>query len=190
MLESVNRLLQRYESGRLTRRELLAGIALLSGATVSSAQGSVLRARNLNHVNVRVTDVPRSEAFYRKVFGLPANRPVIGAAFALDLPGGGFISLCPVTTKTCGANEEGRPGEIDHFAIGVENFDAAKVVAKLKTAGISAEESGGSVWIKDPDGTTCSSQLPQRDFRRSDQLSQTPTPRNRVSRAGRIRSTP
>ncbi len=153
MLECVDRLLQQYESGRLTRRELLASLAVFSRATASSAQDSVLKARNLNHVNVRVTDVARSEAFYRKVFGLPANRPVIGAAFALDLPGGGFISLCPTTTRTCGAKEEGRPGEIDHFAIGIDNFDAAKVVGDLKAGGISAEESGGSVWITDPDGT-------------------------------------
>jgi hypothetical protein len=30
------------------------------------------------------------------VLGLPANRPVVGAAFAIDFPAGGFISLCPM----------------------------------------------------------------------------------------------
>ncbi len=155
MLESIDGLVTKYECGRLTRRELLASIAALCSATAAPAQTSILSARTLNHVNIRVTDVARSEAFYRKIFGLPASREVQGAAFALDLPGGGFISLCPLATKTCGAKDDARAGDIDHFAVGIDRFDAATIITNLKAAGLNvrgrARES--SVWVTDPDGT-------------------------------------
>ena len=153
MLEHLDGLLHQYERGQVTRRELLGAIALLSAPPQTSAEDSVLKARRLNHVNIRVTDVARAEAFYRRVLGFPANRPVDGAAFALDLPGGGFVSLCPVATGTCGVKAVGTPGEIDHFAIGIDGYETPLVMEKLRREGIKASDSGTSVWITDPDGT-------------------------------------
>jgi hypothetical protein len=97
MIETVDHLLEQYERGKLTRRDLLGGIALLvtSPLQKSPVEASVFKARSINHVNIRVADVNRSEAFYRKVLGFPPRRVVTpGTAFALDFPRGGFISLC------------------------------------------------------------------------------------------------
>lgn len=158
MIESIDALLNQYERGRMTRREVVAAMALLlaprSTQAQGTSQGSIFKGRSINHINVRVTDLARSEAFYRKVLGMPAARPVQGAAFALDLPAGGSISLCPLSVPTCGVKPDGRPGDIDHVGIGIENFDAARVESELKAAGFAqVRNAGTSVFVADPDGT-------------------------------------
>ena len=154
MIDSIDGLLKQYELGKVTRREVLAAIALLATPAQSSAQEGLFRARALNHLNVRVTDLAKSEAFYRRVLGLPAVRPVQGAAFALDFPGGGAISLCPLSVTTCGVKPNARPGDIDHFGVGIDNFNAGRVEAQLKAAGFDQVRNvGTSVFVADPDGT-------------------------------------
>ena len=91
MAQSFDSLLTKYEAGRLTRRELLAAIAVLAAPVTSRAQEGVVRARALHHVNVGVADVSRSETFYRDLLGLPARRYIVGDAYALDFPDGGLI---------------------------------------------------------------------------------------------------
>jgi catechol 2,3-dioxygenase-like lactoylglutathione lyase family enzyme len=155
MTDSIDNLLKQYEGGAMSRRELLTALTLLAAAPEpTSAQDSVFKARSFNHLNVRVADVARSEAFYRKMFGLPVVRPVVGAAYALDFPSGGFISLCPISVPTCGLKPDGRPGDIDHFGIGIDDYDAARVEARLKAEGVKQiRNAGSSVLFADPDGT-------------------------------------
>ena len=82
-------------------------------------------------------------------------RPVVGAAFALDFPGGGFISLCPLSVPSCGLKSNAQPGDIDHFGIGIDNFDAGRVESELKAAGIKGVRNATtSVVFADPDGVT------------------------------------
>src|SRR5215813_5266025 len=73
MIETIDHLLEQYERGKLTRRDLLGGIALLLTLPLQKrfVQASVFKARSINHVNICVADVNRSEAFYRKVLGFP-----------------------------------------------------------------------------------------------------------------------
>jgi len=127
MTDSFDSLLQQYIAGKLTRRELVAALVVVLAPTRAVAQDSLFKARSFNHLNIRVTDLARSEAFYRKLFGLPPMRPVEGAAFALDFPAGGAISLCPLSVPTCGVKRNAQAGDIDHFGVGIDNFDSARV---------------------------------------------------------------
>ncbi|MDP6582822.1 MAG: hypothetical protein QF681_19385, partial [Vicinamibacterales bacterium] len=95
MTDSFDALLTQYEDGRLTRRELLGAMAAIALPTAAGAQPGRFRARSLNHVNVGVSDVERSAAFYRDLLRLPPRRYIVGDAYALDFPDGGLISLCP-----------------------------------------------------------------------------------------------
>ena len=70
-------------------------MAVLVAPATTRGQEGVVRARSLNHVNVGVADVARSEAFYRHLLGLPARRYIVGDAYALDFPDGGLISRRP-----------------------------------------------------------------------------------------------
>ena len=64
MSEAVESLLSHYESGRLSRRDL---VALLTAAAVApqtvAAQAAALKAATLNHASLIVSDLDRSVAF-------------------------------------------------------------------------------------------------------------------------------
>ena len=104
-----------------------------------------MKARLLHHVNVQVSDVAKSEAFYRTLLGVPASRVVQGPDnHGLDLPGGGLIILQRSDT----------PGKIDHFCVGVENWNADRLRAATKAAGMERVVGNASdnFFVADPDG--------------------------------------
>ena len=157
MTRSFDGLLTKYEQGKLTRRELLAALTAMAAPAVAGGaqQASGVRARSLHHVNVGVRDVARSEDFYRRLLGLPARRYIVGDAYALDFPDGGLISLCPTVGGNCSLTEsDAVAGQVDHFGIGIENFDAERVATSLDAAGFENVRQAGptSVLVPDPDG--------------------------------------
>src|SRR5438093_2272588 len=129
MVDFIDSLVTAYETGSLTRRQLLQALTLMA-APVDGAQSpnaGATKGRMLHHVNVQVADVARSEAFYRTLLGLPPSRVVQGPDnHGLDLPGGGIVIL----------QKSGAPGRIDHFCLGVENWDAGRLRDATKAAGI------------------------------------------------------
>ena len=92
-----------------------------AGAAPSEPGSGVVRIHMLHHVNTQVSDVPRSEAFYRSLFGFGPSRRVQGPDnHGLDFPKGGLIIL--QTSKS--------PGRLDHFCLGASNFDATRMRAE------------------------------------------------------------
>jgi len=72
MRELIATILDRYESGRVSRRDLIRTIAALAAAAQSApAASSTFKGAGLNHIAVRVTDIPRTRAFYQGLLGLP-----------------------------------------------------------------------------------------------------------------------
>jgi len=140
MTGTISRLLETYENGKLSRRDLVQGLALLtaSSATMSAAgfQGTVI-----NHVSVYVSDLQRSTDFYQRAFGCPVNKRDGNNQLMF---GKGFLVLRP----------DKPPGKVDHLAIGVENFNQDSVTADLKARGVTPkEEKGGAGFhVVDPDG--------------------------------------
>jgi len=147
MTDHIDRLVTEYDHGRLTRRQLLQALAALATPAAASAQSGApaMRARLLHHVNVQVSDVAKSEAFYRTLLGLPASRVVQGPDnHGLDLAGSGLIILQRSDT----------PGRIDHFCVGVENWNADRLRAAAKAAGIERVigTAADNFFAADPDG--------------------------------------
>jgi catechol 2,3-dioxygenase-like lactoylglutathione lyase family enzyme len=153
MIEQIEGLIRSYENGKLTRRTLLQGLAMIAAAApaarvAEAAQKpapSAMKARLLHHVNVQVSDVPRSETFYRQLLGLPASRVVQGPDnHGLDLPDDSLVILQRSDT----------PGKIDHFCIGVENFDANRMRTAVSAAGAGEVigKADDNFFVKDPDG--------------------------------------
>ena len=73
MSAAVERLVSRYEGGKMTRRDLvraLSALVVASGAT-PKAQPSRIPVRALDHVTLMVSDTDRSVAFYQRVFEMP-----------------------------------------------------------------------------------------------------------------------
>jgi catechol 2,3-dioxygenase-like lactoylglutathione lyase family enzyme len=155
MTETIDKLLAMYECGAINRRQLLATLTAATLATPAPAQppDAPFQGRVINHVTLSVSDVARSREFYTKLLGATdiGTPPASGPLKLADLRvGDSFIGLYPL----------GNPGRIDHFSIGIDNYDPAKALHHLKQHYAGNEPSvvvagGGAkdeVYLKDPDG--------------------------------------
>ena len=143
----ISSLVNRFERGALTRRELVQGLAVLAAANgaanVAQSQDAGIKAAKIDHVSIQVSDLPRSIAFYQKMFGLtvvsedkPNEIVRLGAGKVL-------VSL----------HHKSPTGLVDHFAIGVEKFNKESVTRELKARGASPEDNlDAGFHIKDPEG--------------------------------------
>jgi catechol 2,3-dioxygenase-like lactoylglutathione lyase family enzyme len=166
MIQPLEELVSRFERGDIDRRHFLGALATFTSSARPSSPSAPLPARNLTHVNIRVQDVKAGERFYRELFGLPPVHTVVGSAFALDLPGGGFISLCPLNNPDCGLKDPPALGEIDHFGLGVDNFKEGSTARLLKQRGLDTYDAGSSVFVKDPNGAWVQFSAPKESFKK------------------------
>ena len=126
----ISNLLNRFESGALTRRGLVQGLAMLAATSCTSSEAQVpvtgIKAAKIDHMSIQVSDLPRSIAFYQKMFGL--------TTVSEDKPN--EIVRLGMGTKALVSLHHKRPtGVVDHFAIGVENFNKDAVTRELKGSG-------------------------------------------------------
>jgi len=157
MIETIEELVGQFESRRLSRRQLVASLAALAaGASVTAsaqtpapAVSQAAQGRTINHVSLAVTDVERSADFYSKLLGLKI----------VSRPGNGGINL-GLSDGFLGVYRLANPGTVNHFCIGVDNFDPDKMAATLNGMGIRAtvdrnpanRTSGGDqLYFSDPD---------------------------------------
>jgi catechol 2,3-dioxygenase-like lactoylglutathione lyase family enzyme len=140
MKSTISRLLETYENGKLSRRDLVQGLALLAASSgTTSAAG--FQGNSINHVSLYVSDLQRSSDFYQRALGCIVNKRAGNNQLMF---GKSFLVLRP-----------GKPaGKVDHLAIGVDNFNQDYVTADLKARGVTPiNETGGSGFhIVDPDG--------------------------------------
>jgi len=142
----ISNLVNRYEKGALSRRGLIQGLAMLAAggaASTSQAQESALKGTKIDHISIQVTDLPRAVAFYEKTFGL--------TVMSEDKPN--EISRLGAGKIIVSLHHKSPTGLVDHFAIGVENFNKDAVTRTLKDRGITPEENlDAGFHIKDPEG--------------------------------------
>ena len=141
----ISKLLSGYEKGSLSRRELVAGLALLAaGGTAAAAQDEIeFKDANIDHVSIHVADLQRSIEFYQKMFGFSV---VSRADPDIVRLGNGRI----LVSINRGA---GPARTIDHFAIGIPRFNAdlgQRYFAQRGATPLQGDYAG--FHIKDPDG--------------------------------------
>ena len=137
----ISKMLEDYEAGKLTRRQLIGGLAAFaSGTQLTAAKESTFRGVGLNHIAIRVTNVQRSRDFYQKHFGAPVLHEEKTNCF-LGL-GENFLTLF----------ENQKPG-LDHFCIAIEDFKAEAVMDQLNRQGLKSRRPSGTdrVYFPDPD---------------------------------------
>jgi catechol 2,3-dioxygenase-like lactoylglutathione lyase family enzyme len=142
----ISDLLNRFEKGALTRRGLIQGLAMLTAAGESQAQvpGGALKAAKIDHMSIQVSDLPRSIAFYQKIFGL--------TTVSEDKPNE-IVRLGIGTKALVSLHHKSPTGLVDHFAIGVENFNKEAVTRELKARGATPEDNlDAGFHIVDPEG--------------------------------------
>src|SRR5262245_55114593 len=157
----VDSLFDQYDCGRMTRRHLVQALAALVLPTHTLAQDAgrtpapIVRGLSVNHVALTVSDVPRSFAFYERLFGVTKGWPATnaGTGIHMDLPDG-YISIDSVAKQK---------GVITHFAVAVDHMDqdaakrlADKINRELPDAkardAYQANTAGSTVNLTDPDG--------------------------------------
>jgi catechol 2,3-dioxygenase-like lactoylglutathione lyase family enzyme len=141
MKDTISRLLKTYENGKLSRRDLVQGLALLA-ASSGAASAAGFQGSSINHVSLYVNDLQRSSDFYQRVFGCTVNKRDGNNQLMF---GKNFLVLRPGKP----------PGKVDHIAIGVDNFKKDSVTADLKTRGVTPiDQQGGGFGfhVVDPDG--------------------------------------
>lgn len=148
---NLDSLLQQYENGSLSRRELLAALALLVAAPAAANTAHVTApigaVKSMNHVSVFVPNVQKSVEFYQGLFGLPLlTRQDPGINLST---GSGFLGIYP-------AQPGATAGSINHLCFGMENFDADAVLKQLLDRGIKGNirlrGDTKELYFTDPDG--------------------------------------
>lgn len=139
-------LLGQYETGKLSRRDLVLALASLAAApSTGVAQDKALRAKTLNHVSLIVSNLDRSVAFYQRLFGLEVKSMQAGGVNLAV--GDSFLGIYQ-------AGPNAMP-HINHLCFGLEAFDAHGTVAALEKSGAPAEsrvrDGVPQVYTADPD---------------------------------------
>jgi catechol 2,3-dioxygenase-like lactoylglutathione lyase family enzyme len=150
MENEINRFLEKFEKGHITRRQLIAKLGglvmLLSGAKKGLTQNqnskSTFEAIGINHIALGVKDVKRSSDFYIKHLGLKQSQINNSSSF-LNF-GDNFLALF----------ESSKP-KMDHYCYSIRNFDVGQVEETLKTQGLKdIHRESGRIYFSDPDGLT------------------------------------
>ena len=150
--ESTRWIVDGFESGRITRRQLVAALMALGAARAGAgasgqaqpatrAAAPTFQATGLDHIALRVSDVARSAAFYREHLGLVGGAE--GGASAFIGPAGGAFVLALFRGE--------QPG-LDHYCYRIDNYEAGAAVERLRAAGLGARREGNRVYFDDPDG--------------------------------------
>jgi catechol 2,3-dioxygenase-like lactoylglutathione lyase family enzyme len=154
----ISQLLRRYETGDVTRRELVYGLAMLA---VGAKSGGIAAAQSaqmkfqweplIDHVQINAEDVPRCTEFYQKVLGLDLLR--VGPP--------NDRNCCPNESAFLGVGKrlilairKRTPGKsLDHYALLMNNFNQTAVTEELKRRGAEpAKHDLAGFYVRDPEG--------------------------------------
>jgi len=151
---SADEIVDRFEKGALSRRELIAGLLALGASTPLAGADTAARpiaVGGVDHVALRVSDVERSARFYAEHLGASVRSQSPSAVF-MDV-GADWIALFGP-----GAVSTGFPptsSGVDHVSF---HSTAARSIEDrvrvLREHGLDPHNPAGSerVYFKDPDG--------------------------------------
>ena len=148
-------LLQDFEQGRMTRRQLIRTLALTATAAstvgkAAAADTPVAKAVSINHVSYQVADYKKTRDFYAGLFGMTVSND---DGMQCRLTFGDNILIA----RNASSRPGGKAGVVDHIAYTLANWDTDKAVkpaveAELKRRGLKIRATEGSFHVPDPDG--------------------------------------
>jgi catechol 2,3-dioxygenase-like lactoylglutathione lyase family enzyme len=142
MIGTIETLLHNFELGKLSRRQLVTSLAALATGGPAAGAAPGIQAVSINHVTLKVPDLPRTSLFYQEFFGMPLRQK------------SAKTHILAVGESFFGIEQGDRPtAKVDHYDFGIANFNADEARAKLKGRNLSYEgESQESFKFYDPDG--------------------------------------
>jgi catechol-2,3-dioxygenase len=150
----IAKLLQDFEDGRLTRRQLIQTLAF--GATAASvasaaadaaaADAPAFKAIAVNHISYQVADYTKTRDFYASLLGMKVTQDN-GSQCYLTFGDHGSWLLAR------NARAGNATPKVDHIAYTIETWDQNKVKAELDRRGLNPRvDTENSFHVKDPDG--------------------------------------
>lgn len=146
MKPNIDRMLDEYEHGRMSRRQLIASLGALAlaaagGSRVAAQEANTFRGNGLNHVALNVPDIAVSRDFYVKHLGLKVVRE--GSNNCFMTCDDNFVAL--FRSPNAGLN---------HYCFSVDDYDVADAEKKLDAEGLNPRREGNRIYFKDPHGIT------------------------------------
>jgi catechol-2,3-dioxygenase len=149
----IAQLLQDFERGRLTRRQLIQRLALgataasaIGAAPAGAAAGETFKAIAVNHISYQVADYTKTREFYAGLLGMKVTQDN-GSQCYLTFGDHGSWLLAR------NARAGNATPKVDHIAYTIEAWDKDKVKAELDRRGLNPrEDTENSFHVKDPDG--------------------------------------
>jgi len=131
------------------RLQLLGVPGGLAGTIVPGGRISMdppaIHAIGLDHITLLVSDLEKSTAFYRKMFGKEASRTTKPARVWFN------VANTRLGLESAPAGQQPR---VDHFCLSVAGFDRKAITAKLKALGVETAPSNDEDLLRfhDPHG--------------------------------------
>jgi glyoxylase I family protein len=123
-----------------------------------------IEVRGLDHVVLRVADLTRSLRFYVELLGCSEERRSDALGLVQLRAGASLIDLIAVDAplgKLGGPAAGAQARNVDHIALQLAHFDAARIAAQLTAFGVEPGDvaqrygslgMGPSMYVRDPDG--------------------------------------
>ena len=143
----IARLLQEFEQGKMSRRQLIQSLALAAAAASAeqaSATGKGFKAVTINHISYEVADYKKTRDFYTGLLGMEVRRDDGRQCYLVF----GDTHLIPRNARRGAAVPR-----VDHVAYTIDPWNRAAVEAELRSRGLQPRpDQQTSFHVKDPDG--------------------------------------
>jgi len=140
----ISKLLDDFEQGKLTRRQLVQSLALAAAATVApvATAAAPFKAVAVNHISFEAHDYRKIRDFYAGLLGMNISHD-----------NGHECSLSFGDSILIARNHAANTPRIDHVAYTIDNWDRHAVEAELKRRSLQPRpDTENSFHVKDPEG--------------------------------------
>ena len=152
MENTIAMLLDDFDRGKMTRRQLIKSISIVAVAAATGVPPALAQTKKgfkgvaINHISYQVNDYAKTRDFYADIFGMK----VVGDT-------GTQCNLILGDTNTFliprNAPKGVTPPRIDHIAYTIDNWDKNAVKAELERRGLDPKpDTEDSFHVKDPNG--------------------------------------
>ncbi len=151
MEREIDRMVSLFEEGKMTRRQLVAHVSAVAAAAAlggrsgraeaATVEEPTFQAQRIDHIALRVSDVPRSRDWYAQHLGLEITARDSESSSFLNC-GDDFVALF----------RRGETPGLDHYSFAINNYNADDAMARIQEAGLDGERRGNRVYFPDPDG--------------------------------------
>jgi catechol 2,3-dioxygenase-like lactoylglutathione lyase family enzyme len=151
MEQLISKLIQDFEEGKTSRRQLVRALAVAAGAAAAisategvavGAEAAPLQVAGINHISYQVQDYAKSRDFYVRLFGAKISNDT-----------GKQCNLAVGGTNMIVRNGTGATPTVDHIAYSIANWTDDAIMAELKRHGLDPKPEGmNSFQVRDPDG--------------------------------------